>query len=167
MLSLLTLVLFAACKKDDNKTANDSVEGTWKMSKMECNDGTTTTETGGSTFAGTFTATGKDFNQTIEFKSDGTYTSSGGYTAVLSTTLLGQTTTSEAVISDFLQEGTYEVSGDMLTGTATTGETGTYDILTLNTTTMEMKVSLNRVQDLNGQGTSTTTGTYYFTLDRQ
>jgi hypothetical protein len=168
ILSLLTLVLFAACKKDDDKTTSeDGIVGKWKLTEMTCDDGTTSTEVDGTSYDGTFTATGKDYTQTVEFRSDGTYTSSGGYTAVVTTNFFGQTSTAEATISDFLQNGTYEVNGDMLTGTASTGETGTYDILTLSASTLKFKVVLNRVQDLNGQGTSTTTGTYYFTMDRQ
>lgn len=167
ILSLLMLVLFAACKKDDDtKSSESDIVGTWKLTALTCGDCTSTTEVNGTSITSTFKTTGKDFTNEVNFKSDGTYTSSGSYTAVQEITVAGSTFTQDIPIGDFLGEGTYEVNGDVMTTTASTGETGDATIISLNAQKMELKVSVNEVIN-SGGAEVTTTGTYFYTLEKK
>jgi hypothetical protein len=166
ILSLLTLMLFAACKKDeDTKSSESGIVGTWKLTALTCGDCTSTTEVGGTSATSTFTTTGKDFTNEVTFKADGTYTASGSYTAVQEITVAGSTFTLETPVGDFLGEGTYEIDGDVMTTKASTGETGTATILSMDSEKLELKFSVNEVISSNG-ATVTTTGTYYYTLEK-
>lgn len=168
VLSLLTLVLFASCKKDDKKTADDGIVGTWNLTVLTCDDGTSTTELDGTTTTTTFTTEGKDFTSKVTFNADGTYDASGSYTAVQVITFDGSSFTQETAISDFLGEGTYEVVGSTMKTEASTGEMGEAEILTLNGSTLELKFLVDQVvSDPSSPITTSTTGTYYYTLEKQ
>ncbi|MCC6723716.1 MAG: lipocalin family protein [Saprospiraceae bacterium] len=166
ILSLLTLVLFAACKKDESTKSSSDIEGTWKLTFMSCDDGQITTEAGGIASSGTFTASGKDYNATVNFKADGTFTSSGSYTQVMSLTVDGFEQTLETPTSDFLENGTYTFDGTTLT-TTVDGESGSGEVTVLTDTNLEMEVKIDKTDDFGGQGSSTTKATFIYKMEKQ
>ena len=165
--SLALLVFLASCKKDDDSDVNTSdVVGVWNLTGVSCTNGTTSTIVPGTpAFNGTFTVSGKNYNSTVNFKADGTYVSSGSYTAVVTTTLLGSTDVTEADSGVFEGSGTWSISGSTMTvndGTTTSSST----ITDLTASKMVFSVEVNETQDFGGGASSTTKGTYVFTLTK-
>jgi Lipocalin-like domain len=117
ILAFCLLLLSVACNKDDdaNNSGND-LSGTWKLTAIS-SEGTTSTTGPGTAISGTFKTTGKDYKAQVTFKNDGTFVSSGTYTAVATTTIGGQTFTQEQPIQDFLGNGTWKRAGNKLTVT--------------------------------------------------
>jgi hypothetical protein len=169
ILTLLTLLLFTACKKDEAKSADNELVGDWKFTAFSCPDG----EQSGSTILGSFTQMftieGSDFDRTVSFNADGTYTSSGGFKAIMTQTVDGIEQSLETDLADaMLTGGTYEIDGNLMTFTSN-GESGTAEI-TINGNQLEVKQVVDRtdVVTQNGVTFSTSTfGTFTSNLEKQ
>jgi hypothetical protein len=159
------LVFFAACKKDDSDSQND-VTGKWKLTDARCDDGKSTTTISGQSFTATFTFEGKNYNSTVEFKSDNTFNSSGSYTQVLKTTTLGQTITQEINLNGFSSSGNWTQDGNTLTVTSN-GETQSYTLETISDTKLKLKATVaNTETDSSSGATVSSTATVFFTIEK-
>ena len=119
---LLVLVIsFISCSStEDSPSEPVNVEaqmlvGTWKASEIT-QEGTASTP--GVPVDGTITAFGKNIDATIVFtENPANFTASGGYTNVISVSIVGQAYTDEIdiSISDFLNQGTWTVDKGTIT----------------------------------------------------
>lgn len=162
--ALALLVFFASCKKDEETSGSDVV-GTWNLTETSCDDGNSTTTVSGVTATATFKWTGKNFAAKLVFNTDGSYTSSGSYTQVLTTIAAGQTITQEIPLNDFFGTGTYKISGKTMTATASDGTSSTAEILEQTSTKLRFKYSLNRTTNQSG-ATVVQKGSIYYTLTK-
>jgi Lipocalin-like domain len=160
----LALLAFS-CKKDsDTDTDSSGIVGTWKLTEATCNNGTsTTTDDDGVSVTSTFTSTGKNFASTVTFKSDGTYTSGGTYTAVLSLVFAGQTIVNEVNVPEFAGSGTWKIEGNKLIVTDANGKASTGDILENTAQKFRYKINIDQTT-INSGFTVTYTGTYNFSM---
>jgi UDP-N-acetylmuramyl tripeptide synthase len=166
-LTLFSLLLFAvACKKDPSTASNSSLVGTWNLTEESCTDGVISTTAGGQTIAGTFSSVGKNYAATVTFKDDGTYTSSGTYTSTVSTTVLGQTVTQDASIPNYAGSGKYKIDGTTLTVTDSNGKSSTAQVLENTSSKFRYKIAISVTDNSVPDYSSTTTGTYFFTLTK-
>ncbi len=164
ILSLLTLVFFASCKKEDSKPSNSEFVGVWELVKMTCDNGKTITKNAGGTTTANFTIVGQDFNTTVVFTSDGLYTTVGSYIAVRANNF---NNVQETSVNNFLwNNGTYEVKGSNFIATANFNRVSTAQIQSISNGIMKLKFVVNEVQTASW-GTEKTLGTYYYTLEKQ
>lgn len=117
VLTVFTLV-FASCSKDDDGVSNASeasIIGTWNLTSLEAKDGTTNTNFDGTSIPTTFTAVGKDFDTIITFaKEPQVVTSEGSYTTVLTTTVMGETSTEDQEGEDFFETEAWRLEDSTL-----------------------------------------------------
>ncbi|MFN0013054.1 MAG: lipocalin family protein [Saprospiraceae bacterium] len=168
ILSLSIIVLLTSCKKDEIPNFNQAdAVGTWDLAAVSCNDGmSTTTVPGIPPVSATFTVSGKNYNSTVTFNADGTYSSQGSYTAVITTVTQGQTDTQEEDTGFFEGMGTWSLSGNTMTVTEGT-KTSTTTVEELTSTKMVMAVKINETVSDPVLGFSTVVkGTYRFTLTK-
>lgn len=169
-LFLASTTLFVSCNNDDSPSIeiNQSlISGNWALTALSIENGKTTTETPEQSISVNFTTVGKDFTLETNFQDATdpyTYTSTGGYTAVTTQTVLGQTTTQEQIISDFLGSGEWRVEENKLI-TKTDGIEQVSEIITLDEETMTLKVEINEVLEVSGISIITT-GTLITSMTR-
>ena len=144
-LAFALLLVLASCNKDDSSGPSSDLSGEWKLTDMRCDDGKTSTTVDGQTISGTFTFSGKNYNVTLDLNSDGSFTSSGSYTQVLKTTVLGQTVTQEVPLNGFSSSGDWSQNGNNLVFTGS-GETQTWEIVTESDTEITMKTLVNKTE---------------------
>ncbi|MEM1324038.1 MAG: lipocalin family protein [Bacteroidota bacterium] len=139
---LLILLSASACNSDDDSmTGNDSeIVGTWTMTAFSYT-GNSSSTTFGQTTSTDFNGVGRDITMQLEFKSDGTYTSSGSYIIDLSFGIIGQSITVPITFQGFMGNGTYVVDGDQITATNSDNETGTSTIIKLEGDDLELASS--------------------------
>lgn len=168
ILSLSLLIAISSCKKDDDtlNVTNEDVAGIWSLTDVSCTDGTTTTTVDGAPpISGTFTVTGKNYNLTVTFNADGTYESEGSYTAVVTVKVQGITDVQESDSGFFEGTGTWSVSGNTLTSNdGATTSTATIEELTDTKMVVSVKVDVTQ-EPIPGYST-TSKGTYRFTLTK-
>lgn len=119
---MLSFVTFVSCSKDDDSLNIDpdvNIAGVWEMVNYDLNSKYTFSYEGEN---GTFdySVTGKDYDYQVIFTENPNYvTSSGGYTSVITTSLLGEKNTQEVYTSseDFengMIGGTWRIEGNKL-----------------------------------------------------
>jgi len=111
-------VILSSCSKDNNEEINAteaSLIGTWNLTALETNDGRAVTIIEGESVVSDFTAVGKDFDSVIVFSENPQIvTSEGSYTTVLTTTVMGQTTTQEEPGENFFESDEWRLDGNLL-----------------------------------------------------
>ncbi|MBK8736235.1 MAG: lipocalin family protein [Saprospiraceae bacterium] len=161
---LLCTLILSCSKSEESILSNNDLVGTWKLIDFRCDDGKTVTNFLGQTITSTYTSTGKDYAAESTFtENPNTYHSKGSYTSVVTTTTIGTSQTSEVSTGLFDWTGTWKKEGNILTTTLKDQPTEKAEIITLNATTFEYKVSINKVEN-NGISESTITATYFFKL---
>ena len=154
LLLMVALLGFFACENEDNpSTGTDDIVGSWEVSAYSY-EGQTTTVSGGASFTTDFMGDATDVTASVEFKADGTYSSTGGYTISLDYEIGGQTISTPVTISNFIGAGTYEVSGSTLTTTDENGEVTTLKIERLEGDDLELEFQI--MQETTQQGATST-----------
>lgn len=109
-----------SCESDDDAAADTSASilGIWNGVDVDYSGTTTTNADGFPPIEADFIGETTDVDFTLDFTEDpNEVTSDGSYTIELTTTILGETTTDTQNI-EFLQDGTWSRSGDILTITS-------------------------------------------------
>lgn len=142
-LSLCCIVLFSSCGSEDEDGISptaDNIQGSWTVTDLEY-QGTSTTEIPDfpaltSSFTGV--AINSDFTMTLD---ESNISTSGSYDVELTTTFLGQSSTSTIPGSDlpFGASGAWNLNGDQLTITPTTGEPATFTIANMTDNSFQLK----------------------------
>jgi len=150
LLFLATTSLFVSCDNDEDPIpvidADPSlVTGAWNLTALSIENGKTTTQTEGQTVSIDYTTVGKDFDMVVTFTDNtnpSTFATIGSYTAVVTTSILGQSITEEQPITDFLGTGEWRIEGNMLFTKVNDIEKGS-EIVELNEERMVLKVEIN------------------------
>lgn len=162
LLLLSIAVIFLSCSEDDPKPTSEGMVGAWTITAVDYR-GTTTTSALGTNIKADFTGTGKDMNLTTTFNANpNTVVSEGSYTIVLTTTVMGQTSTDEHPFEEVVTDGTWTLSGNKLTFIDANGSQDA-TILQQTSTTLKMKVDIKESET--SQGVTVTTdvhATYTF-----
>jgi hypothetical protein len=170
LLSIFTAItlVFSSCSKDIDGVSNASeskITGSWNLTALETTDGTSDTNFDGTSIPTTFDAIGKDFDTVVTFSEEPQIvTSQGSYTTVLTTTVLGDTTTQEEDGEDFFQSDEWRLDGNILyfgTGAEEIGLT----ITELTDTKMSLRYKLDETVEVFGATTSVS-ATYNMTLTK-
>tara|TARA_R110002074_G_scaffold86875_1_gene191772 strand:+ start:50811 stop:51338 length:528 start_codon:yes stop_codon:yes gene_type:complete len=170
LLSIFTVftLVFSSCSKDEDGVSNASeskITGSWNLTALETNDGTSDTNFDGTSIPTTFDAIGKDFNTVVTFSEEPqVVTSEGSYTTVLTTTVLGETSTQEEEGEDFFQSDEWRLDGNILyfgTGEEEIGLT----ITELTDSKMSLRYKLDETIEVFGATTSVS-ATYNMTLTK-
>lgn len=170
LLTILTAfsLFFLSCSKDKEEVliaSEASVIGAWNLTALEATDGTIDLTVDGTTIPSTFEALGKDFDMVVTFSEEPkTITSEGTYTTVLTTTVMGETTTEEQPGEDFFEAETWRLDGNTLYFSNGTEEIG-LTITALTDTTMSLSYEIDETVDFLGILTSVT-ATYTMTLTK-
>jgi hypothetical protein len=162
MFCIIAIILLS-CSEEDPQPTSAGMVGTWSVTAVDYK-GTTSVSGSGISAKTDFTGTGKNMHLTVVFKeTPNTVVSEGGYTAVLKTTMAGQTSTEEIEVDGFLTNGTWTLSGRTVTFTNPDG-TDTATIIEQTATTMKMKWVVNESETDSGiTTTEQVTGTYTLT----
>jgi hypothetical protein len=92
------------------------------------------------------------------------FTSSGSYTSVITTDVLGQQTTQEVPINNFFGSGNWEINGNIFTATSN-GEESSAEILELTSSLLKMKATF--IEEITQQGAIIKTNiTVHYTLTK-
>ena len=129
-----------ACSEDEgSSTDSGGISGTWAPTALTYN-GTSSITVQGQTVTMDFDATGTDFTDTmVTFNNDGTFDSSGnGIVVEMSMEFMGQTTTQEFSGQSFIENGTWEVNGNIMTVTNEGSEPMEFNIVEMNDTTLHL-----------------------------
>jgi hypothetical protein len=167
VLTVFTLV-FSSCSKDDDGISNASeasIIGTWNLTALEAKDGKTNTNFDGTSIPTTFTAVGKDFDTIITFAEDPqVVTSEGSYTTVLTTTVMGETSTEDQEGEDFFETEEWRLEGSTLYFGSGEEEVG-FTITALTDAKMSLRYSIDETVEIFGATTSVI-ATYNMTLTK-
>ncbi len=150
-----TILASTACKKDEpSKTENnkDLIEGEWTLVEYSAKDGTSTVTVNGSVVqSSTFSWEATDIDDCkVNFKSDGTYTSSGSMT-LKTTTISGGQVIETSPALNFNTDGTWSIDGDELTSKDNTSmETAVGKILVLDDHNLRTEVDATFTRDIGG-----------------
>lgn len=144
-LFLLALsVFFFSCSDDEAPMpTREGMVGTWTVTAINYK-GTSTTTVMGTSIKANFTGTGKDIDLTTTFGDDpNTVTSEGSYVIVLTTTVMGQTTTEEVPFEEMIMDGTWELEGRKL---IVTNDIAVQEatVTRQTSTTMEVKIKFEQ-----------------------
>ncbi|WP_228851910.1 lipocalin family protein [Aegicerativicinus sediminis] len=117
LMSFIISGILVSCSSDDgnNSKITSSIEGEWTASDLDYS-GTTTFVFNGETINVDFVGEAYDMNNTLVFNSNpNTVISSGYYSIELTFKMLGEEYTETAEDLEFLEDGTWSLSGDKLT----------------------------------------------------
>lgn len=166
-MTVFALVL-ASCSKDEDGVTNateSSIIGTWNLTAVETNNGKATTNFDGASIPTTFSAVGKDFDTVINFgEAPKVVTSEGSYTTVVTTTIMGETSTEEEAGEDFFETDTWRLEGSTLYFGSGTAEVG-FTITELNDSRMALRYRIDETVEIFGATTSVS-ATYNMTLTK-
>ena len=171
------MLSFSSCSDDDSTPAigptpnqlisSKSLVGTWEMSGLTYRGRSTTTVGGNSTTA-QFEGVGKDFTYVVQYNDNPkTYTTSGGYTVTLTSTINGSSFVQDAPVSNVISSGTWSLNGNELTSTDdNTMQSSTATILTSpNNNSFSVDFAGFRGSSLQGASVNITSGMVSY--DRQ
>ncbi|MFC5047143.1 hypothetical protein ACFSTE_11810 [Aquimarina hainanensis] len=116
-LLIIPFLAFTSCSSDDdNATDNESLlTGKWRLTAFSVTNGKSITTAQGATLTTDFTSEGKDFSTEVIFtKIPKIAASTGKYTAVTTTTVEGQTSTTDVTGVNFDLVGLWEIQGNKL-----------------------------------------------------
>jgi len=178
LLFTISLSLFVSCSNDDNDdptTIDQSlIPGVWKLTDITSEDGRFSTTLNGIPLTGNYEASGKDYTMEITFTETAaeevnTFTSTGGFTAVGQVQIPTQDPIElEQNFPDFFGTGQWRIDGNKLI-TTVEGESQTYEIRELTSTTLKLAGSIDESVDYDLNGTNITvnlTGTIITTLSK-
>jgi len=167
LLSAFTLV-FLSCSNDENAVTNASesqITGTWNLTALETKDGRSDTNFDGTSIPTTFTAVGKDFDTVVTFSENpNIVTSEGSYTTVITTTVMGETSTEEETGEDFFESDEWRLDGSILYFGTGDEEVG-FTITELTDGKMSLRYEVDETVDFFGATTSVS-ATYNMTLTK-
>ncbi len=168
VVTIFTLV-FASCSKDDDGGVSNATEasiiGSWNLTALEAKDGETNTNFDGTSIPTTFTAVGKDFDTIITFAAEPqVVTSEGSYTTVVTTTIMGETSTEEEAGEDFFETEEWRLEGSTLYFGSAEEEVG-FTITALSDAKMSLRYRIDETVEIFGATTSVT-ATYTMTLTK-
>ena len=157
-------IIFLSCSEDeDPMPTSQAMVGEWAISSLDYK-GSTTTSYEGASLTANFTGTGKDMDLTTIFSENpNTVTSAGSYTIVLTTSMMGQTTTDEMTMEEVVTDGTWTLNGRDLT---ITNNLGSQTATIVEQTSTKLRIRLDVDQSESDQGITVTTkvqATYTFT----
>ena len=173
IITVLCFTLFFISCTDDESTPIDTnaqendLVGTWSLTEIT-QDGTATSTVQGVPVETNYTSFGKNIDAQIAFSQNpNNFTASGGFTSVVTVTLLGQSTSQEfpIVIDGVLNQGTWEVNQGIITVTQN-NDSQSLNITQLTDTQLKLEIELK--QDVVIQGTTfSTKSTAKLTLVKQ
>ncbi|MBX2970416.1 MAG: hypothetical protein KF803_13690 [Cyclobacteriaceae bacterium] len=145
LLLALAVILFSCNDDEAPMPTREGMVGIWKVTAINYK-GTSTTTVMGTSIKANFTGTGKDIDLTTTFGDNpNTVTSEGSYIIVLTTTMMGQTTTEEVPFEEMIMDGTWELEGRKLIVTNDLAvQEGT--VTRQTSTTMEVKIKFEQVE---------------------
>ena len=165
--TVFTLV-FSSCSKDEDGVSDASeskIAGSWNLTALETTDGRSDTNFEGTSIPTTFDAIGKDFDTVVTFSEEPQIvTSEGSYTTVLTTTVMGETTTEEEAGEDFFQSDEWRLDGSTLYFGTGVEEVG-FTITELTDSKMSLRYKMDETVDFFGVTTSVS-ATYNMTLTK-
>ncbi len=139
----MTIVAFAACNKDDDSTAADNLPGTWKMTDIHTEDGTSIITIQGIPLSLDYSSMGISYNTTSTFtENPNEYTSEGTYVARTTIATPGTPTVRDETIDAFPETGTWSIKDDTLTQVLS-GQTMVSEILELSKSKMQLKQNVD------------------------
>jgi hypothetical protein len=169
-LSLITVfsLVFTSCSNDEDAVSNASeseITGTWNLTALETKNGRSDTNFDGTSIPTTFTAVGKDFNTVVTFSENpNIVTSEGSYTTVVTTTVMGETSTEEETGEDFFESDEWRLDGSTLYFGSGEEEVG-FTITELTDSKMSLRYEIDETVDFFGATTSVS-ATYNMTLSK-
>ncbi|TLP78813.1 hypothetical protein [Maribacter sp. ACAM166] len=167
VIAVCTLV-FSSCSKDEDGVSGVSevsIIGAWNLTALEATDGKSDTNFDGTSIPATFNAMGKDFDTVVTFSEEPQIvTSEGSYTTVLTTTILGETSTEEEEGEDFFESDEWRLGGSILYFGTGEEEVG-FAITDLTDSKISLRYTLDETLDIFGATTSVS-ATYNMTLTR-
>ncbi|TDS10871.1 hypothetical protein DFQ03_3762 [Maribacter caenipelagi] len=169
-LSLITVfsLVFTSCSNDEDAVSNASeseITGTWNLTALETKDGRSDTNFDGTSILTTFTAVGKDFNTVVTFSENpNIVTSEGSYTTVVTTTVMGETSTEEETGEDFFESDEWRLDGSTLYFGSGEEEVG-FTITELTDSKISLRYEIDETVDFFGATTSVS-ATYNMTLTK-
>lgn len=169
-LSLITVfsLVFTSCSNDEDAVSNASeseITGTWNLTALETKDGRSDTNFDGTSIPTTFTAVGKDFNTVVTFSENpNIVTSEGSYTTVVTTTVMGETSTEEETGEDFFESDEWRLDGSTLYFGSGEEEVG-FTITELTDSKISLRYEIDETVDFFGATTSVS-ATYNMTLTK-
>lgn len=170
ILSILTTftLLISSCSKDDDGISNAteaSIIGTWNLTAFETKDGKSNTKFESTSIPTTFTAVGKDFDTVVTFGDEPQIvTSEGTFTTVVTTTVMGETTTEEETGEDIFQSESWRLDGTTLYFGSGDEEIG-LTITELTDSKMSLRYSIDETVEIFG-ATTGISATYNMTLTK-
>ncbi len=168
LLSIITAftLVFSSCSKDGDGISNASeasIIGTWNLTAFETKDGKSDTNFDGTSIPTTFKAVGKDFDMVVNFSEEPKIvTSEGTFTAVVTTTVMGETTTEEQSGEDFFESNEWRLDGNILYFGTGEEEVG-FTITELTDSKMSLRYKIDETVELFG-ATTTVSATYNMSL---
>lgn len=176
-IAILCSTTTISCKSDDDATPEvtnaDLIVGTWDMTSNTIEDGRATTTVQGFPVTVNITGEGKDYDYQLTFDEDNMVGEQGGFTAVLTFSVLTESETQEIPLqtgdgSDgLLLSGEYRISDDQLT-VINAGQTVNAAIDELTETTLRISVDLKTVSPELFEGAlENVTGTNKITFTKQ
>ncbi|WP_116772446.1 hypothetical protein [Maribacter litoralis] len=167
LLSVFALA-FTSCSNDEDAVTNASeaeIVGTWNLTALETKDGRSDTNFDGTSIPTTFTAVGKDFDTVVTFSENpNIVTSEGSYTTVVTTTVMGETSTDEETGEDFFESDEWRLDGSTLYFGSGEEEVG-FTITELTDSKMSLRYEIDETVDFFGATTSVS-ATYNMTLSK-
>ena len=165
---------FISCEKDSDDTPQsvaveqESLLATWEVTGYQVEDGKTITSVDGQSLTQNYTAIGKDYDMTVTFNDvPKTVVSNGSYTVVLTTTVLGQTSTQEAPAFSAFEASEWKLDGSDIVLVNDEIETKVIiSELTDDKMVMVMNINENTVVDEASNAKITTTGKLTITLEK-
>jgi len=164
------LMSIIACNKDEESTSSDEIVGTWKMTELNyTGTSITTISATGQTATVSFSGIANNFvNAKVIFTNNpNKYASSGSYNVKLTTTSSpnGPVETNQGV--QLMETGAWVKNGNkIITTSSPANDVSEAEILTLNSTTMKLRIQKTINQTLAPGVTSTSSTTSYQTLTR-
>ncbi len=155
----ISLLIFSCNSEDDIQINKDDILGTWDLINFDIDGEVSTIVQGLEIGVASFTTIGKDFNAQLTFtENPNTFSTSGSFTAVTTTTVLGQQTSEEGEIDldNLLNSGNWEINKNELTFINNI-ENQIVEIVTLNGTTL--KLTSTTVDETTTQDTTIKTTT--------
>lgn len=142
LLSLFIITATACSSDDDNSSSSNNILGRWIPTEMHM-EGSMTEDGMTMEFVGTATQFHQDSH--VTFLEDHTYVSyQGPFEMEVSISFMGQTITETLPGEDYFdEEGEWEKRGNTLVVTSPDGESFSYNIIKLNSTTLKIGATVN------------------------
>ncbi len=164
ILLILIAISVTKCKKDD--AVNSSLKGEWKMTDAHCDDGMIVLDPGGLNVSGTFSFQGLTYNATTTFTDNpDQFTSTGSYTALYTTVILGATTMDTIEVPVDSDPGAWSIKGDTLIQDIN-GETTKSIILEMTGSKLRLRNDLDVTVPISG-APAHNTATVFTTFEKQ